>query len=355
MMRLDFGIWDHFERRPGVDPARQYREKVALIRDAERLGFSHYHVAEHHLSPLDMAPSPSVFLAALAQATERIRIGAAVYCLPLYHPVRLVQELCMLDNIAGGRLDIGVGRGVRPVEHSWYGVPEEEVRPRFQEVLRILVKAMTEGRLDYQGRFYRFDNLPLDLLPVQRPHPPLWYAGGTEAAGRGGFCFVARGADDVERYWQLWEESRDQPGRVNTHLPAPTAGITKHVVVRHDLAEAQAIARRAWPVLEEHWFATAVPLTEDGQPVTFGGPRSDGQDFEEALRGGRRLLVGTPAMIRDAVAGWVRQFENRPAFHFSPAVQWGDISYDEARESLELLASEVMPAFQTAAAGAEQA
>src|SRR6266540_5574564 len=115
-MNIDFGVWDHFERRSGAPVYQQYAEKIEFVREAERLGFGQYHIAEHHLTPLDLAPSPSVFLAALAQATSRIRLGTGVYCLPLYHPVRLVQELCMLDNIAEGRLDIGVGRGIRATE-----------------------------------------------------------------------------------------------------------------------------------------------------------------------------------------------------------------------------------------------
>ena len=92
-MALEFGLWDHFEQQ---DPQRvpltqQYRERIELIQAAERVGFSRYHVAEHHLTPLDMAPSPNVFLAAVAQHTSTIRLGSMVLCLLLYHPVRLLQ------------------------------------------------------------------------------------------------------------------------------------------------------------------------------------------------------------------------------------------------------------------------
>ena len=100
---LEFGIWDHFERLPGVPIARQYEERIQLIVEAERLGFSRYHIAEHHLTPLDMAPSPTVFLSALAQRTSRIRFGSMVFCLPLYHPVRLIQEsACWINSQTAG-------------------------------------------------------------------------------------------------------------------------------------------------------------------------------------------------------------------------------------------------------------
>src|SRR5579875_2748530 len=142
-MQIEFGLWDHFENRRGVEPEEQYQQKIALLQAAERLGYSCYHIAEHHLSPLDMAPSPNVFLAALAQATTRLHIGTMVYILPLYNPVRLVQEICMLDNLSGGRLEVGVGRGARAVEHEWFGVDPDEARPQNEEMLNVLVSAMT--------------------------------------------------------------------------------------------------------------------------------------------------------------------------------------------------------------------
>lgn len=343
-MEARFGIWDHFERRPNIPTHEQYQQKIALVREAERLGFRYYHVAEHHLSPLDMAPSPSVFLAALAQATSRIRVGTGVYCLPLYHPVRLIQELCMLDNLSNGRLDVGVGRGIRAVEHQWFGVAQEEVRARFDEMLAIVTSAMSKGSMGYEGKFYRLDDVALDISPVQRPYPPLWYAGGTEAAGRGGFNFLTRNVEDIKRYWQLWEETRLRPDRVNAHLDSPRVAMTRHVVVRETYAEAERIARRSWPTFEEHWFATPVLVNEEGRAVPLRGASSRAQDFDDALKSDRRLTIGTPAMISDRLARWRAELKNEPTFDFLPAVQWGDITLDEARETLELLARDVMPA-----------
>ena len=87
----------------------------------DREGFYAYHVAEHHSTPLGMAPSPSVFLSAVAQRTKRLRFGPLVYALPLYHPIRLIEEICMLDQMSGGRLDIGFGRGASQIEAAIYG------------------------------------------------------------------------------------------------------------------------------------------------------------------------------------------------------------------------------------------
>ena len=335
-MNIDFGVWDHFERRSDAPAHQQYAEKIEFVREAEHLGFSHYHIAEHHLTPLDLAPSPSVFLAALAQATSRIRLGTGVYCLPLYHPVRLVQELCMLDNIAGGRLYIGVGRGIRATEHEWFGVPQAEVQGRFDEMLDIISGAMSTGRIDHHGAYYNYEGLKLDVLPVQQPHPPLWYAGGAETAGRRGFNFLGRSPADVSRFWQLWHENRGQPGRINSHLATPRIAITRHVVIRERFEDAERIARRSWPEYEAHFFATSVLVNRDGGATPLQRARTS--VLEEALQNDSRVIAGTPAMVRERLDEWLARLDDMPSLTFAPAVQWGDISHNEAVESLNLLA-----------------
>lgn len=344
-MQIEYGVWDHFERRSGVSTQQQYAEKIDFVRRAEALGFSYYHIAEHHLTPLDLAPSPSVFLAALAQATSRIRLGSGVLCLPLYHPVRLVQELCMLDNLSGGRLDIGVGRGIRATEHQWFGVAQDEVQGRFNETLAIMLDAFTTGRIDHHGTYYNFDGLTLDVQPLQQPHPPLWYAGGAETAGQYGFNFLGRTSSDINRYWRLFREDGGKAGRVNTHLAAPMGAITRHLVIRENYEAAERIARRAWPEYEAHFFAMFVLVNREGGAAPLGRTRTSVLD--EALQNDRRVVAGTPSIVRERLEEWLSELDSDlPAITFAPAVQWGDIDHDEAVESLELLA-EVMKGLQS--------
>src|SRR6516165_6540793 len=112
---MKFGVFDHMDNS-GVTLGQQIEERLRLIEAYDRGGFYAYHLAEHHGTPLGLAPSPSVFLAAVAQRTKRLRFGPLVYSLPLYHPVRLIEEICMLDQMSGGRFELGVGRGVSPFE-----------------------------------------------------------------------------------------------------------------------------------------------------------------------------------------------------------------------------------------------
>jgi alkanesulfonate monooxygenase SsuD/methylene tetrahydromethanopterin reductase-like flavin-dependent oxidoreductase (luciferase family) len=347
-MRIDFGIWDHFERRRDVPVEQQYRDKIALLCEAERLGYYAYHIAEHHLTPLDLAPSPNVFLAALAQATSRLRVGSMVHIMPLYHPVRLVQEICMLDNLSGGRFDFGMGRGARSIEHEWFAIDPAESRQRSEEILAIIVSALSTGNLAYRGRFYQIDDAPLDLLPVQKPYPPLWYAGGWEFAGRKGLNFLGRTADDIAGYWRLWEESRDRGEHLNPQLAAPRAGINRHIVVRETDEEAKAIARRALPAHARNFNATSLAYP-DGRII----PPMNG-DLDDDRSHTRRVLFGSPATVREFLERTLEDVGERPSFYFTGAFQWGDMTHEEALESIRLFAAEVMPAFRPMQVGASK-
>jgi alkanesulfonate monooxygenase SsuD/methylene tetrahydromethanopterin reductase-like flavin-dependent oxidoreductase (luciferase family) len=337
-VRVRFGVWDHFERRPGIPLDQQFQQKIELLQEAERLGCVGCQIAEHHLTPLNMSPSPNVFLAALAQATTRLRIGTLVYILPLYHPVRLVQEICTLDNLSGGRLDVGIGRGIRPVELEWFGLDPIEGRERADETLRILVDTLCSGQFGHAGHYYQIPDVRLDMLPMQRPYPPLWYAGGVEFAGRYHLNLIARTAREVAHYWDLVDQSRGWPDVVNQHLESPVAGVMRQVVVRETEAEALAVARRAWVAFEANFHATPTQMLE-GRTTTVT------EDFDAVLRNGSRLLVGTPATVRDFLSACVEELQGRPNFYFAAALQWGDLTLDESRESMRLLARDVMPAF----------
>jgi alkanesulfonate monooxygenase SsuD/methylene tetrahydromethanopterin reductase-like flavin-dependent oxidoreductase (luciferase family) len=171
---VKFGVFDHMDRAQ-PDLAGQYADRLALIGAYDAGGFHAYHLAEHHGTPLGLAPSPGLFLAAAARHSERLRLGALVYTLPQYHPLRLAEEICMLDHLSGGRLELGIGRGISPIELGFYGLSGEEARERFAEAHAVLIAALTSERLSFTGAHYRFDDVPMVMRPLQRPHPPLWY------------------------------------------------------------------------------------------------------------------------------------------------------------------------------------
>ena len=171
---VQFGIFDWIDRNQLPLPDL-YEQRLQCLEYADEAGFYCYHLAEHQATPLGMAPSPSVFLSAAIQRTHRLRLGPLVYLLPLYNPLRLVQEICMLDNMSRGRLEVGVGRGVFPYELAFYNVTPQQSRAMFREALDILIAGLAGGEVSYAGEYFSFKHVRLHLEPCQRPYPPLWY------------------------------------------------------------------------------------------------------------------------------------------------------------------------------------
>src|SRR5947208_5856981 len=173
MANVEFGMFDWIDRRQQGPLGQLYEDRLRLLQEADAAGCFCYHLAEHHATPLGMAPSPSVFLSAAAQRTRRIRLGPLVFLLPLYSPLRLLGEICMLDHLSGGRLELGVGRGVSPYELGYHGLDPAASRAMFQEALAVLVTGLTHEQLTYEGKYYRYERVPMELQPRQRPYPAL--------------------------------------------------------------------------------------------------------------------------------------------------------------------------------------
>ena len=149
-----FGIFDHIEEIPGTDTQQLFRDRLELIKLADEAGFESFHLAEHHGSGLCMAPNQELFVAAASQVTTRIRLGPMVKLLPLHHPVRLLEDMCVADQLTGGRLDFGVGSGVAPIEHAWFGSDWTERRARFEDTLGIICRALATGEISSEGSVY---------------------------------------------------------------------------------------------------------------------------------------------------------------------------------------------------------
>ena len=170
MTQVAFGLFDWIDR--GAAPLHQlYEDRLQLLEAADAAGFFCYHLAEHHATPLGMAPSPALFLAAAAQRTQRIRLGPLVYLLPLYNPLRLIEEVCMLDQLSGGRLELGVGRGVTPYELRYYGVDPAGTRAIFNEALTVPVSGLTNSRLTFEGEHYRLQRRAYGIASLSEALP----------------------------------------------------------------------------------------------------------------------------------------------------------------------------------------
>ena len=249
-MAIQFGIFDHIEMHGDASPEETYESRIALLKRAEQGGFYGFHLAEHHGHALSIAPSSTVFLAALARETTRLKLIPTVVCLPLHHPVRIFEELAMLDLLSHGRLELGIGKGITPFEHLQFGHAPGKAEARRDEVLGMLLNAWETGIISSEdSKFYDFLELRLPFKPVQHPYPPLWTAGNVEIAGRGGHNFIFPWPIPTElraRYDELRTASRNQPGHQNPHVSQPWIAQCQAVVIARTDAEAEAIARRRW-------------------------------------------------------------------------------------------------------------
>jgi alkanesulfonate monooxygenase SsuD/methylene tetrahydromethanopterin reductase-like flavin-dependent oxidoreductase (luciferase family) len=346
MAQVAFGLFDWIDR--GTAPLHQlYEERLQLLEAADAAGFFGYHLAEHHATPLGMAPSPALFLTAAAQRTRRIHLGPLVYLLPLYHPLRLIEEVCMLDHLSNGRLELGVGRGVSPYELGHFGVNAADTRAIFTEALAVLLAGMTHERLTFEGEYYRYHDVPMELHPLQQPYPPLWYPThnpeSVEYAARHGYNFVGLGPaahvrQHVDLYWQTWAAHRQAPGRLNDHVAAPKVGIVRQVVVTDTDAEAWAATHAA----HADWYRSIMKLWHDHDDHTY----DTFFEWEPSLQG-ETIIFGSPARVREQM---VRLLEASGCNYVICAFAWGTLPHEQTLHSLRLFAEEVMPAFAGSAA-----
>jgi len=332
---MQFGIFDHIDAN-GMAVGALYEERLRLVERYEQLGFYCYHLTEHHATDLGMASSPSVFLSAVAQRTSTIRLGTLVYLLPLHHPVRLLEEIGMLDQLSGGRFQLGVGRGGQPAEHSRFGLAEEDLGPMFEEALQILQRGLAGESIAHQGRYYTLPDVPLRIRPLQRPHPPLWYGTGSSHRNQWAaehdvnlLCLVpnARAGEVFDDY----QEKLDKLGKLGPN--APFWGLARQVVVADTDADAERIAARAWKRFVHSFNWLVEHLGRAPFPIA--------QEFPGAVEMGL-AFAGSPASVRDFLA---RARDEAGITYMALEIAFGDITEQEAGRSAELFATEVMPAF----------
>jgi len=151
-----------------------YDEMLEQVRWAETLGYECFWFGEHHFDFFGVIPAPPVILSLAAKYTKKIRLGVAVCLLPYRNPLLVAEEYAMVDVLSDGRLDFGIGRGTPP-ELAGFGVKEDN-RDLLIESLEVVEQAWREGKITYKGKYHRFDGVGMNVLPVQKPTPPVFLA-----------------------------------------------------------------------------------------------------------------------------------------------------------------------------------
>ena len=333
---MEFSVFDHLDLVPGQDLTGYYEDRLKLVERYDEIGIRSYHLAEHHATPLGMAPSPNLFLAAVAQRTTRLRFGPLVYCLPLYHPLRLMEEICMLDQMSGGRLEMGIGRGISPFEVGYYGVDYAEGPDMYREALEMILTGLDADELTYQGRHYQVEAMPRVLHPVQRPHPPLWY-GTSNPDGAGwpaenGVNLVTSGP--VQGVRALTDAYRAKRAEAGVSGPMPRLGMNRFVYVGETDAEAREIAACAYPVWQKNIMMLWKRHNSAPKMTRYV------ETFEELEAEG----TGIAGSAETVAAEMRRQYEAAGITTFICRFAFGDLSLEESLSSIKLFEAEVMPA-----------
>jgi alkanesulfonate monooxygenase SsuD/methylene tetrahydromethanopterin reductase-like flavin-dependent oxidoreductase (luciferase family) len=339
------GLFDWVDADGARDPGQLYAERLDLLAEAEQQGFDIYHVAEHHGTPLGLVPSPSVFLAAAAMRTTRIRLCPLVYVLPLYEPTRLAEEIAMLDQLSGGRLEMGFGKGGNPYELLPYGIEIGEAQRRYDANYDALMQTLASGTFGTGG------GAEIPVRTRQRPHPPVWYPSSNPESvprlgARGintilGFSFRSPTIEETRRRRDEYFEgvAAAPPGTAmgGAGAPTPRFGMMRNVYV----GESDAAARQRVVEAMELFYRQFTAVWRRHGADRFAEP----QDFGRAIAEGR-LIAGSAATVRAQLASMLRA---SGCNHFAGAFAFGSLSYAEARASLARFSAEVVPALRATA------
>jgi alkanesulfonate monooxygenase SsuD/methylene tetrahydromethanopterin reductase-like flavin-dependent oxidoreductase (luciferase family) len=337
------------------DPAGYFADCLAITEEADALGFTHARTVEHYFEAYGgYSPNPIVFLSAASQRTKTMRLVTGAVLPVFNNPLKLAGEIGMLDAISGGRLDVGFARAFLPHEFRRFGISPDESRARFHEGLDQVDLLLTQEGASHRGQFHSFENVTSLPRPTQKPRPPFYVAAtqtaeSFEFAARRGYGLMTIPIGPIKplvaRYREVWRES-GHPGDGNVM-------IAFHMFCHENGQRARDLARdpyyQYFRVMNEStrdWAERKV-VSKDYRDYDKSMGKMSESNFEEQIEKGS-AWVGTPDEIKSIIARFV-DFMG-PFEHASVQINFGHMAYEDARASMQLFASEVMPAFRSAPA-----
>jgi alkanesulfonate monooxygenase SsuD/methylene tetrahydromethanopterin reductase-like flavin-dependent oxidoreductase (luciferase family) len=336
---VEIGLFTEFEWRPGASEAEAFDDSLALVTAAEALGYDAVWLAELHFQKeRSVLSSPLVVGATIAARTNRVKIGFAVQVLPLIHPLRLAEDVATLDHVSKGRLEFGVGRSGLPGHYTGFNIPYEESQERFDETLEILIRAWTEDRFTYEGKYFQFHDVCAIPKPYQKPHPPLRVAATSEesyaAVGRRGLpIFLAvrtSSISELKRFIGAYHDGRREAGHAGSGEVA--------VIVPVHVADTTRRAREETEASTLHFFHSVGQALLEG-PRQATGKRLRDLSFEEASR--EFAIYGSADLVAD------RLLELREAIGYTKLAVWMNVGAlvppEKVRTSMRLFVERVAP------------
>jgi alkanesulfonate monooxygenase SsuD/methylene tetrahydromethanopterin reductase-like flavin-dependent oxidoreductase (luciferase family) len=332
-----FGLWYDFRQKPPLgDYARLYAECLEEIEEAERLGYTGVWLSEHHFVDDGYLPSPLVVAAAIAARTQRMTIGTNVLLLPMHHPLRVAEDAAVAHLVSGGRFVLGVGQGYVQHEFEVLGFNRRYRPSLFEEDVEIIRRAWEEGRIGYEGKRWRFENLPFG--PRLDRRPPIYIGASADRAidraarmADGFLTSAAGGTGNVVTYRKV-REALARHGRGEEDFRYVASGV---VYVHEDSERARSDVAPAIAYQRSRYAEWGTDRDK---------PKPEPVRPEDLLW--ERYFVGNPEEVGEGLA---RLHAEASYDHFCFWARLPGLTHEQALESMRLFASEVAPRVRDAA------
>lgn len=346
---MKFSVFDLSSQCEGMTQREVYRsfgERAAL---AEASGLGAYYISEHHFDPgFAIVPSPHLLIPTMAESTSEIRLGVMCTILPQHHPVRVAEEIRMMDLLSDGRLEIGFGRGAQEHEQVGYGVDRVEAATLFDQSLELVTTLLRDNEINsYDTGPWKGGHVRLVPEATQRPHPPMWMTAVSDTsltkAGRLGLKVAGAflEAKEVERainvYREGWAAAHDDGS--SGHFAS-----MNHVFVAESEEQVNKLARPHVDGWLEGWLGIVGQAPEEGaadrgyEEHAAYYSRIANTKYDYAVDNDM-VLFGTP----EQVAAQLLRFDDRGVDEFMGWFQFGGLDPDAANRSIELFGTEVIP------------
>jgi alkanesulfonate monooxygenase SsuD/methylene tetrahydromethanopterin reductase-like flavin-dependent oxidoreductase (luciferase family) len=339
---MKFGLFYEWPNPELRDWKSLFEEGIEQIQYSEEMGFEFCLIAEHHFSNYGMSPAPLMQALYIAERTKALKIATAVIVLPIWDPLRLAEEIAVLDNLTNGRFIAGVGRGYQPHELVRFGVSVESSRDRFNDSLNILYKAWTETEsFTYEGKEV---SVPHETVvwpkPLTKPHPPMWVAGTSvetmELAAAWDMMPVTTGLlgeGGVKAHLGSFVKAKRALGKPYSGLEL---GIQSMTAITATDAEAKALLQYPrWQMRAGRALGTGKVTNGQVTAETF-----DGELDDEAMMD--RIFFGSPDTIRAKFA----KAASLGATHVSNWMMVGGMPHDKVMQSIKYMGEEIIPALK---------
>src|SRR5690349_6130762 len=353
---MKVGIALNMLTQEGRPDAAVLGDHLALGDLAEPLGFDSLFALEHHFTGYAMSPSPTQLLSYFAGRTKRVTLGTAVIVLPWHDPVRLAEEIALLDILAGGRLLLGFGRGAASVEYAGMRIPMGEARGRFVETAQIVVRALSQDGFEWDGEFFKIPRTSIRPRPISHPERRFYASSvspeSAEIMARLGFGVLVvmqnewpKAAEDIERYRQIATSVG--------HTPRPPIILT-NISVAESREEAQERAvvylSRKWDSIDDHYhFSDGHLASVKGYEFYGGMAKTYSKMKDESFRKKatefyvKIQIVGTP----DECIQQIAELQKLTGLdHLVGEFGYGGMPHEEAQLNMRMFAARVMPVLQ---------